>query len=488
MTKRRQAEKHGKRKAPFGLRRRDPRSARGEEGIALIITLWVTLIVSVIALVFAYEARTDMYMMGYSTQSVQARYLARAGMSRAMILLREDILKDQDVLDREYLVELDDKDVGYRYDAFNEEWYSGVDENYDDVEVESGISRDSVIGRYSVRVIDESSKVNINYRGTSQDLMQQLLIAVGVEDEEEAQAIAAAIIDWRDQDDQPSDGGDAWEFGDETTEDTYYNPDQDPRDIEEFGAEYICKNGPFGTPEELLLVKGVTRVLFFGEDTNGNGELDRNEDDGDESFPPDNGDGELQLGLRHYVTVDSAGPVNINTAPEPVLRALLALAVDEKKTERLAERIVDYRLGPDGRAGTRDDQPLRTLDGSDEIGNTLSDISTFDPEIMAVLRSLVSIESDTFTIVSTGKVQKARWVLRATVFRAFREKTEVEEDERPDARRRDRRYRGSRDAGEADRELGDPREDDQGQIYTIRYTEGRVYGEPVAEGREKRRG
>jgi hypothetical protein len=190
----------------------------------------------------------------------------------------------------------------------------------------------------------------------------------------------------------------------------------------------------------------------------------------------------------HYVTVDSKGPININTASEPVLRALLSLAVDEKKTERLAERIVDYRLGPDGRAGTRDDQPLRTLDGSDEIGNSLSDISAFDPEILTVLRGLLVVESDTFTIVSTGNVQGARKVVRATVFREFREKTEVEEEEGPDARRRDRRYQRYRDYEGEDRESGDPRDDDQGRIYTKRYSEGRVYGEPVAEGREKRRG
>jgi type II secretory pathway component PulK len=466
-----------------------------DRGIALIIVLWVVLIVSVIAVTYAYEARTGIQMMGYSTRSLQAYYVAKAGEARAMILLREDILKDQDVLDRDYLVELDDKDVGYRYDAMSEEWFTGVEENYDDVEVESGLGRDAVVGKYTVHVIDESSKVNINHRGTTQEVIQQLLLAVGVEDEEEAQAMAAAIIDWRDSDDQPSDGGDAWEFGDEMTEATYYNPHQNPKDIERNGPDYVCKDGPFSCVGELLLVKGMTPEIYLGEDANGNGELDDNEDDGDETYPPDNEDGELQLGLRHYVTIDSQGKININTAEEPVLRALLALAVDERKSRRLAEDIVRRRLGGDRKPGTRDDKPLRTLDGSDEIGNKLEDISSFEPEILNDLQGLIAVSSDSFTIVSMGEVQGARRVVRATVYREFREKMEVEQDARPRAgdRLRGRGSTGSRSRGggyrdDTDEELRDPRDDDQGRIYIKRFSEERVYGEPVsAESRERRR-
>lgn len=470
------------------------RGRGGERGIALIIVLWVVLIVSVIAVTYAYDARTDIRMMGYNTQSLQAYYAAKAGVARAMILLREDILKDQDVLDRDDLVRLDDKDVGYRYDAFNEGWFVGHEENYDEVELTSGIKRDAVVGTYTVYVVDESSKANLNFRGTTQELLKQLLLAVGMEDEAEAQALAAAIVDWRDPDDQPSDGGDAWEFGDENTEATYYNPHQDPRDVERNGPDYVCKDGPFGSVEELLLVKGMMPEVFFGEDANGNEELDDNEDDGDRSYPPDNEDGELQLGLRHYVTVDSPGPVNLNTASEPVLRALLALSVDERKARKLAEDIVEYRLGPDREPGGRDDNPLRTIDGSDEIGNKLEDIPGFDPEVLNTLRGLATVSSDTFTIVSTGDVQGARRVVRATVFREFREKMEVEPDERRRVGDRDRRGRKppARRRGryqiDPEQEVRDPRDDDQGRIYVKRFSEQRIYGEPVsAESRKRQR-
>jgi DNA uptake protein ComE-like DNA-binding protein len=65
---------------------------------------------------------------------------------------------------------------------------------------------------------------------------------------------------------------------------------------------YVIRNGPFKTMRELLKVKGVTPELLYGEDTNLNGELDFNERDGDESWPPDNGDNKLDQGWIAYLT------------------------------------------------------------------------------------------------------------------------------------------------------------------------------------------
>ncbi|MBA7687564.1 hypothetical protein ES703_96028 [subsurface metagenome] len=56
------------------------------------------------------------------------------------------------------------------------------------------------------------------------------------------------------------------------------------------------------TIRELLLVRGVTGRLLYGEDTNQNGQLDSNERDGDRSPPDDNEDGRLDKGLIEYLT------------------------------------------------------------------------------------------------------------------------------------------------------------------------------------------
>ena len=69
---------------------------------------------------------------------------------------------------------------------------------------------------------------------------------------------------------------------------------------------YLARNGPFKTLRELLLVRGVTEALFYGEDTNLNGRLDYNERDGDESYPVDNGDYVLNKGWAAYLTCYSS--------------------------------------------------------------------------------------------------------------------------------------------------------------------------------------
>jgi DNA uptake protein ComE-like DNA-binding protein len=127
---------------------------------------------------------------------------------------------------------------------------------------------------FTVRVIDESSKLDINTV-----TKEQLL---GLPDMVEE--IADAIIDWRDSDDVPSGAG---------AESGYY---------ESLTYGYMARNGPFKTLRELLLVKDVTEELFYGEDTNLNGRLDYNERDGQVSPPADDGDDVLDVGWAAYLT------------------------------------------------------------------------------------------------------------------------------------------------------------------------------------------
>jgi len=68
---------------------------------------------------------------------------------------------------------------------------------------------------------------------------------------------------------------------------------------------YKVRNGPLVSLDELLLVRGFTMPLLYGEDANMNFILDANENDAAQSFPPDDGDSKLDLGFRQYLTVDS---------------------------------------------------------------------------------------------------------------------------------------------------------------------------------------
>jgi len=78
--------------------------------------------------------------------------------------------------------------------------------------------------------------------------------------------------------------------------------------VDGLGRPRAARNGSLNTLDELLLVRGFTPALLYGEDANMNWRLDPNEQDGDERFPPDNADSRLDLGLRQYLTVVSSDP------------------------------------------------------------------------------------------------------------------------------------------------------------------------------------
>lgn len=71
------------------------------------------------------------------------------------------------------------------------------------------------------------------------------------------------------------------------------------------GAAALVGHGPLASIGELLQVPGFTWTMLYGEDANLNGRLDPNENDGDQSFPPDNQDSHLDRGLAQFFTVKS---------------------------------------------------------------------------------------------------------------------------------------------------------------------------------------
>jgi hypothetical protein len=112
------------------------------------------------------------------------------------------------------------------------------------------------------------------------------------------------------------------------------------------------KNAPLQSIDELLSVDGVTADLLYGEDTNRNGILDENEDDGATSEPYDNADGILDTGWVGYLTVTAREsnlrldgstkiPLNTNTLTD------LYDQLEEEFGEEIATFVVAYRLfGP----------------------------------------------------------------------------------------------------------------------------------------------
>lgn len=177
------------------------------------------------------------------------------------------------------------------------------------------------------------------------------------------EAIAAAIVDWRDADDVPGDGG--AERGDGAYSGA--------------AVAYAPRNAPIETLEELRLVRGVTDTLWFGEDANRNGRLDASEDA--------NSNGRLDPGLCDLLSLENRESANApdGTARTPITRmgelrnrlialfgaargAELATAAQERQpyANRLeligalgledgeAASLWPFLIGPEGRVGLID--------------------------------------------------------------------------------------------------------------------------------------
>ena len=131
---------------------------------------------------------------------------------------------------------------------------------------------------------DESAKLNLNGLPTDPsqavEVRQRLMAIPSM-----TPSLADAMMDWIDEDTIPRALG---------AENSWYVANN---------RERTPANRPIQDLAELLQVRGVDRSLLFGEDSNGNGWLDDNENDGALTLPNDNADGRLQQGLSGYLTV-----------------------------------------------------------------------------------------------------------------------------------------------------------------------------------------
>ena len=248
--------------------------------------LFVLLLLGLLIGTFSFHMHSEVMRAEAVTAHLQTRLAAEAGVEYAKLLLATDRLNvarwydNPDELHRVIVwsaaadpadwvtnQELDDRTVTYRF--------SLVADDPTDFEqyVRFGIS-------------DEASKLNLN-EATESQLLLLLQTVLADDPDRDPQVIVDAILDWRDSDDEPR----SEEF---PAEQEYYD---------ELDVPYRVRNGPFQTVEELLLVRGVTGDVLYGEDFDRNGLLTDNEDDADESFPLDNQDNELSQGLYPYLTV-----------------------------------------------------------------------------------------------------------------------------------------------------------------------------------------
>lgn len=278
-----------------------------KRGIALLITLWVLLILSVVALATAYGNRVELRLARFSRDQTRALAIAQAGIERAIAEMRLDD-NTFDCMAEAWRRQYIDTDAAAEADRRSQPPLR---------EIEFTDETGRVIGTYTLEIKDISSMFNINSEmseGVKRDILIRLLEELEADEPDE---IADCILDWLDPDDLHRLNG---------AETQYYQTLNPP---------YEAKNGPLDTIEEMLLIKGMDRALLFGYQARGQDEKSRK-------------------GLAELLTVYNDSGVNVNVAPAELLAAVL------DADESVVDEILDIRDGPDGLMGTEDDRPFRS--------------------------------------------------------------------------------------------------------------------------------
>ncbi|NLF30809.1 MAG: general secretion pathway protein GspK [Planctomycetes bacterium] len=271
------------------------------EGMAFIVVLWLIVAMSAVAMAVAAAARTHCYHAAAIAAGVQARTVEAGALCYVLVALGDIEGAMPDAVD----LACDGMELGDG--AF---WIVRPHPTDD--------------AAWAFGLVDEGGKIDLNT--ASQAVLEGLPNMTA--------DVAAAIIDWRDEDETVTGGG---------AESDYYLRQDDA---------YNAKNAPFETVWELRLVAGVDDGLLYGEDTNRNGVLDAWENDGTGSDGDDDGDGRLNRGLAGLTTAylrwpdTPEGIVDVNAAEPQQIRQALTGVLSEARAEAVAQQIQQRRPFP----------------------------------------------------------------------------------------------------------------------------------------------
>lgn len=368
------------------------RESAAQRGLALLAVLGVSVILSLMAWTFLQAMRVEISIAKGNDAQVRAIEAAKSGVDYAVAQLAND-------------------NTGF--DGANDLWRDnpGLFQNHRILDGDQAVAEFTCFypnpnenATTNFGCWDENGKVNINY--LPKEVLQKL--------PRMSEDLADALLDWMDSDDKARAKG---------AEDDYY---------QQLNPPYACKNQPIETIEELLYVKGFDWVVLYGEDTNFNGTLDANENDGDANFPPDNQDGVLDYGLAHFVTIYSYDPnttgtgakrVNVNKASDAELKSTVGKQVSTAQMDELLKRRKTSPLMSVGdlldikgwtEEAARKVMDLITVHDNDYVPGVIN-INTAPRE---VLKALPDIDEDTankmieFRTTTEENLSDIGWVLR----------------------------------------------------------------------------
>ena len=415
-------------------------SRAGEEGIILLLTLFVISIFTILVLEFSYTTRVEYHIAHSIRDDLLTSAIARGGIYETIASLRghrlqeidekeaEDKAKGRPEETQEEALKKKKKKEPGQLEEINFPDYYGEDwaqprcmEAYGE-------------GYLNLKVIDESGKINVN---TLVKEMKEVTAAPtatpvsgeGAGEQATTQEKAKKTPRRWGQVDEDKTGEEATEGkkgeGQETTEEppARYLVDKkvekdimrlietlnarsvDAEDVTAAIVDWMDSdddgdweedayarsegstphNAPLDVLSELLMVEGVTADLYFGQGQPETIDLEK-------ELLQKGGRTRGKVGLRDCLTVCSQTKVNVNTAPPEVLTALL-----EEENESLVKEITSY---------TRKHYYKDMAEFSEEIGE----------HVPASLKARIGVGSDSFQIIAEGVVNETRKQIQAFLY------------------------------------------------------------------------
>lgn len=254
---------------------------KGKAGFIFVLAVWTLTFLSILAFYLGIGVRQKIILTRRLNERNTLRFVCQAGVKKAIL----ELIKDEDAA----------------VDSFNDGWANnellkgiplGIGKFSICYDYKSGADTVEIFG-----IVDESRKINVNKANLP--TLKKLFELLGI-DSQEAQNLAAAIVDF-------IDGDSAYSLPLGSAEESEYTNLSEP---------YNCKNSSLEVIDELLLVNGMRQDLF-----------DK---------------------IKDFVTIYGDGVVNINTASKEVI---CALGIEEA----ISDKIIEYRKGQDGIIASVDD-------------------------------------------------------------------------------------------------------------------------------------
>ena len=301
---------------------KNPNTLPQKTGFVLITVLLTIILLTAVLLDFNYAARENLHSADKFHARFQSLNCARAGLNLVLATLAHN----PDPLDHPNL----------------RLWLANV------AEIDIGP------GSCTITMLEENGKFNVNtlinkngsINRTRIDQFLRLIDLLNQQNpknEPISYELAPALMDWMDTDDalttlpfvgQANTGAESY----------YYQRNHAPA---------VCSNTYLDTLKEMLLIKGMTPDIFYGDINSA-------------------ASNQLPRGLIHYLTVYGDGKIDINYAPELILRSLA-----ENMNPVLVQNIIRYR----NQKLFSDPSELAGLPGIEDLPRqTLIDTVTVKPD------------------------------------------------------------------------------------------------------------